>query len=92
MLSLKRMANRDHKYVGEKNRVTLHLKNRKNLFGPSIGKLNYLFGFRCPLDSSNLALATIALGNIPSVSPVDIKTFHPSHGHVHEKLTRSTAK
>ena len=36
--------------------------------------------------------ATVAPGKIPSVSPVDINTFHTSHGHVHEKLLRSTAK
>ena len=49
-------------------------------------------GFRRPLDSSSFALATIAPGNIPSVSPVDVNTFYTSHGHVHEKLLRSTAK
>ena len=72
--------------------MTLHLKNRKTLFGPSVGKLNYLFGFRRPYDSSNFALATIAPGKIPSVSPVNINTFQTSHGHVYEKLLRSTAK
>ena len=92
LLSLKRMADRDHKYVGEKKGVPLHLKNGKTLFGPSVGKLNCFSGFRRPLDSSSFAFATIAPGKIPSVSPVDINTFHTSHGHVHEKLLRSTAK
>ena len=72
--------------------MTLHLKNGKTLFGPSVGKLDYFSGFRRPLDSSNPALATIATGNIPSVSSVDINTFHTSRGHVHEKSMRSTAK
>ena len=54
--------------------------------------MNYLSGFRRLLDSSNSALATIAPGKIPSVSPVDINTFHMSHEHVREKLLRSTAK
>ena len=92
LLSLKRMADRGHKYVGEKNGVALHLKNGKTLFGPSVGKLNCFSGFRRPFDSSSFALATIAPGKIPSVSPVGINTFHTSHGHVHEKLLRSTAK
>ena len=72
--------------------MTLHLENGKTLFGPSVGKLNYFPGFRRSLDSSSFALATIATENIPSVSPVDINTFHTSRGHVHEKLLRSTAK
>ena len=38
------------------------------------------------------ALASIAPGKIPSVSPVDIYTFHASYGYVHDKLLRSTAK
>ena len=92
LLSLKRMADCGQKYVGEKKGVTLHLINGKTLFGPLVGKLNYFSGFRRPLDSSNPALATIATGKIPSVSPVDINTFHTSRGHVDEKLLRSSAK
>ena len=92
LLSLQRMADRGHKYVGEEKGVTLHPKNGKTLFGRSVEKLTYLSGFRRPLDSSNCALAAIAPGNIPSVSPVDINTFHTSHGHIHEKLLCSTAK
>ena len=92
LLSLKRMADHGYKYVGEKKGVVLHLKNGKTLFGPSVGKMNYFSGFRRPLDSSSFGLATIAPGKIPSVSPVDINTFHTSHGHVHEKLLRSIAK
>ena len=37
LLSLKWMADRGHKYVGEKKRMALHLKNGKTLFGPSVG-------------------------------------------------------
>ena len=92
LLSLIMMADRGHKCVGEKNEVVLHLKNRKTLFGPSVGKLNYFSGFRRPLDSSNSALTTIATGKIPSVSPGDINAFHTSRGHVHEKSLRCTAK
>ena len=92
LLSRKMMAACGHKYIGDKRGVTLHLKNGKTLCGPSVGKLNCLSGFRRPLDSSDFALATIAPGKIPSVSPVDINKFHASHGHVHEKLLRSTAQ
>ena len=45
LLSLKRMADRGHKYVGEKKRVALHLKNAKTLFAPSVGKLSYFPDF-----------------------------------------------
>ena len=72
--------------------MALHLNSGKAFFGPSAGKLKCLSGLRRPLDSSDFALATIALGKTPSVSSVDIKRFHASHGHVHEKLLRSTAK
>ena len=95
LLSLKRMADRGHrghKYVGEKKGLALHLKNGKTLLGPSVGKLKYFSGFRRPLDSSYSALATIATGNIPSVSPVDINMFHTSRWRVHEKSLHSTAK
>ena len=92
LLLLKKMADRDHKYVGEKKGVALHLKNGKIFFGPSVGNLKYFSGFRRPLDSSSFGLATIALGKIPSVSPVDTNSFHTSHGHVHEKLLRSTGE
>ena len=33
LLTLKRMADRGHKYVGEKKGMILHLKNGKTLFG-----------------------------------------------------------
>ena len=92
LLSLKRMADRCHKYVGEKKGVTLHLKNGNTLLCPSVGKLQYLSRFRRPLDSSNFVLATIAPGKIPSVPHVEINTFNTSLGHVHDKLLRSTAK
>ena len=36
LLSLKRMADRGHKYVGEKKGVAVHLKNGKTLFGRSV--------------------------------------------------------
>ena len=73
--------------------MILRLKIGKTLFGPSLRKLNYFSEFRRPLDSSNFALATIAPGKIRSVSPVDINTFHTSHGqHLHEKLLRPTVK
>ena len=92
LLSLKGMADRGRKNIDEKNGVTLHLKNGKNHFGPSVGKLNHFSGFHRSLNSSNFALATIVPRNIPSVWPVDISTFHTSHGLVHEKLLRSAAK
>ena len=92
LLSLKRVAGRGHKYAGKQKGVRLHLKNVKPFFGPSVGKLNYLSAFYRPLNSSKFAFATIAPGKIPSFSPVNINTFHASHGHVREKLFRSTAK
>ena len=72
------MADRGHKHVGEKKGVALHMKNEKTLFGPSEGKLEYFPGFRRPLDSNSFALATIAPGKIPYISPGDINTFHTS--------------
>ena len=92
LLTLKSMADRGHKHVREKKGVAMHLKDWKAQFGPEVGKMIYLSGFRRPLDSSNSALATIAPGNIPSVSRLDINTFHTTHGYIHKKMLRSTAK
>ena len=92
LLSSKRMADRGHKYVGEKKEVISHLKIGKTLSGPSVGKLNYLLGFRHSPHSSKFALATIAPGEISSVSPVNANMFHTSYGYVYDKLLRSTAK
>ena len=50
LLSLKRMADRGHEYVGEKKGVAFHLKNGKSIFCHSVGKVNCLSGFRRPLD------------------------------------------
>ena len=90
LLSLKRMADRQirrrEKWSG------IAPENGKTLFGLSKGRLSYLSGFRRPLDSSDFALATIAPGKIPPVTPVDINTFHMPHGHVYEKLLCSTTK
>ena len=58
----------------------------------SVGKLNCFSRSRRSLDLSSFALAQFAPGKIPSVSPVDINTFHTSHGHVYDKLLRTTAK
>ena len=92
LLSLKKMADRGHKYVGEKKGVASHLKNGQTLFGPSVGKLNYFSGYRRPDSTSSFGLATIAPGKIPSVLPMDINIFHTSHGHVHQTLLRFPAK
>ena len=67
------------------------MKNRKTLFGLSVGKLNCLSGFRRRLDPCELALVTIARRKVSSTSPVDMNTFHASHGHVKETFLRSTA-
>ena len=75
LLSFKRMADRGHKYIGEKKGVALHLKNGKTLFGPSVGKLNCFSGFRRPLDSSSFAFASIAPGiSMSSTRPTGMCT------------------
>ena len=59
-----------------------------------MGKLFLVIIFR----GSDILLTRVILrlqrlrGKIPSVSSVGIKKFHTSHGHVHKKLLRSTAK
>ena len=53
LLSLKRMADRGHRYVGKKKGVIMHLENGKTKFGPSVKKLDYRFTSRRSLDSSN---------------------------------------
>ena len=48
LLSLNRMADRGHEYVGEEKRVTLHLKNRNTLFGPQCMKAELSFRISTP--------------------------------------------
>ena len=90
LLSLKRMADRGHKHVGEKKRVALHLKHGKTLFGPSVGKLYYFSGFRRPLDSSNPALArgsTIGEGGDTTILSPGRSTKQPLPGmRLHDPL------
>ena len=87
------MTKRGNKYVGEKKRGTAHLKSEKTVFSPSLSrKTESSFRIRRPLDLSDFAPATITPGKIPPGSPVDINTFHTSHGHVHETVLHSTAK
>ena len=92
LLLSKMMANRGHKYVGEKKGVALHLKNGNTLLGLSVRKLNGLSVFRHQLDLNGFAPAKIAPEKIPSVLPVDINTLYASHGPVDKKLPRSIAK
>ena len=72
--------------------MTSHLKNEKDLFGPSAENLICLSGLRRLLDSNGFALATIASEKIPSVLPVNMNKFHASHEHEHDILLRFTAK
>ena len=68
-------------------------KIRDELFAPSCGQLNGLFGYRSDRSSEENVHAVIAPGTRPTPpSAADINEFHCSHGHMYEDLLRKTAK
>lgn len=67
-------------------------EKRKDSFWTLGRKTEKISGFRRPLNPSDFALATIAPGQVSSVSPQDIDMFYEFHEHVHETSFRPTVK
>ena len=93
LLSLRRIADAGNKYIGAREGIRIvFAKSGDELFAPSCGQLNGLFGYRTDRSSEENLHAVIAPGARPTPSAVDINEFHCSHGHMHEDLLRKTAK
>ena len=94
LLSLRRTANAGNKYIGTREGIQIvFAKSGDELFAPSCGQLNGIFGYRTDRSSEENVHAVIAPGTRPTPSATaDINEFHCSHGHMHEDLLRKTAK
>ena len=94
LLSLRRIADAGNKYIGTREGIRIvFAKFGNELFAPSCGQLNGLFGYRTDRSSEENVHAVIAPGARPTPSTAaDINEFHCSHGRMHEDLLRKTAK
>ena len=94
LLSLRRNADAGNKYIGTREGIRIvFAKSSDELFAPSCGQLNGLFGYRTDRSSEENVHAVIATEARPTPSTAaDINEFHCSHGHMHEDLLRKTAK
>ena len=93
LLSLRRIADAGNKYLGTREGIRLVLaKSSDELFAPSCGQLNGLFGYRSDRSSEENLHAVITPGARPTSLAADINELHCPHGHMHEDLLRKTAK
>ena len=94
LLSLRRIADAGNKYIGTREGIRIVFpKSLYELFAPSYGQLNGIYGYNTDTSSEEKAHAVIAPGATPTPSTAaDINNFHCSHGHIHEDLLRKTVK
>ena len=93
LLSLRRIADAGNKYIGTREGIRIvFAKSGDELFAPSCGQLNGLFGYRTDRSSEENVHAVIAPGARLTPSAADINEFHRSQGHMHEDLLCKTAK
>ena len=94
LLSLRRIADAGNNCIGTREGIqTVFAKSGDEIFAPSYGQLNCLFGDRTDRSSEEKLHAVIASGARPTSSTVaDINDFHCSLGHMREDLPRKTAE
>ena len=85
LLSLRRIADAGNKYIGTREGIrVVFAKSGDELFAPSCGQLNGLFGYRTDRSSEENVHAVIAPGTRLTPSAADINELHCSHSHVTE--------
>ena len=93
LLSLRRIADAGNKYIGTREGIRIvFAQSGDELFAPSCGQLNGLFGYRTDRSSEENVHAVIAPRARLTPSAADINEFHRSQGHMHEDLLCKTAK
>ena len=94
LLSLTRVQNSGHTYIGSREGFRIDLKSGDSLKVPGPSRILKMYARRLDVcsDKSASAFAVIAPGAPPSPQIVDINDFHCAHAHVHEDLLRKTAK
>ena len=93
-MTVRRIADAGNKYIGTREGIRIvFAKSGDEIFVPSCGQLNGIFGYRpdrCSEENVHAVIASGARSTPPTAD--DIKEFHCSHGHMHEDLLRKTAK
>ena len=90
LLSLSKADEEGHKYIGDKNRLTMMLKSGKKLLVPNVRNMYITYGYR-PGSGVEQACAVIAPGLLPTTG-VDINHYHRTTAHIHPRLLRATAE
>ena len=90
LLSLSKAVEQGHKYIGDKNGLTMMLKSGKKLLVPSVRNIYLTYGYR-PESDVEQACAVIAPGLLPTTG-VDIKHYHRTTAHTQPRLLRATAE
>ena len=94
LLSLRCIADARNKYIGTREGIGIvFAKSDNELFAPSYGQLNCLFGYRTERSSEENVHVVISSGarSTPSTA-ANINELHCSHVHMHEDLLRKTVK
>ena len=90
LLSLSKTVEQGHKYIGDKNGLTMILKFGKKLIVPNVKNMYPTYGYR-PESDVEEACAVIAPGLLPTTG-VDINHYHRTTAHTHPPLLRATAE
>ncbi|CAM9359721.1 unnamed protein product, partial [Ascophyllum nodosum] len=90
LLSLSKAVEQGHKYIGDKNGLTIMLKSGKQLLAPNVRNMYLTYGYR-PESDVEQACAVIAPGLLPTTG-VDINHYHRTTAHTHSRLLRATAE
>ncbi|CAM9443784.1 unnamed protein product, partial [Ascophyllum nodosum] len=90
LLSLSKAVEQGHKYIGDKNGLTMILKSGKKLLVPNVRNMYLTYGYR-PESDVEQACAVIAPGLLPTTG-VDINHYHRITAHTHPRLLRATAE
>ena len=96
LLPLSKAVEKGHKYVGDKNGLTMMLKSGKKLLVSNVRGNMYLivvyltYGYK-PENDVEQACAVIAPGFLPTTG-VDINHDHRTTAHTHSRLLRATAE
>ena len=94
LLSLRRVADGGNKCIGTREGIRIvFVKSCDELFAPSYGQLNGLFGY-CTITPSKESAHAVTVSGATTTPPTtaDINDFHFSYDHIHEDLLRKTAK
>ena len=90
LLSLSKAVEQGHKYIGDKNGLTMMLKSGKKLLVPNVRNVYLTYGYR-PESHVEQACVVIAPGLLPT-NGVDINHYHRTTAHTPPRLLRATAE